>query len=88
MAFGLSPYPQFPPANALKALLKSVHGRMRMLEEQRVALEEILQELRSIEQQANAALAALQALDAPTTLTKTRRRASAGAKLSGEQIEP
>src|ERR1700712_4456568 len=31
-------------AEQVKALLKSVHGRMRMLEEQRVALEEILQE--------------------------------------------
>ncbi len=40
----------------LKALLKTVHSRIHRLEDQRVALDQTLAELRSIEQQTVAAL--------------------------------
>lgn len=40
----------------LKALLKTVHSRIHRLEDQRVALDQTLAELRSIEQQTLAAL--------------------------------
>ena len=43
----------------LKALLKTVHSRMQRLEDQRVALDQTLAELRSIEQQTMAALAGI-----------------------------
>jgi DNA-binding transcriptional MerR regulator len=71
-----------------KALLKSVHSRMRKLEDQRVAVEETLAELRSIEQQA---LAALQTLETTQTrppakrgtATPRRAAAAAGSKSTG-----
>jgi hypothetical protein len=40
-------------------LLKSVHSRITRLEDQRVALEQTLVELREVEAQANAALVTL-----------------------------
>ncbi len=43
----------------LKALLKTVHSRIHRLEDQRVALDQTLAELRSIEQQTTAALAGI-----------------------------
>ena len=49
----------------LKALLKTVHGRMHRLEDQRVALDETLAELRSIEQQTLAALETMKAARRP-----------------------
>jgi DNA-binding transcriptional MerR regulator len=45
----------------LKALLKTVHSRIHRLEEQRVALDQTLAELRSIEEQTVAALDAMKA---------------------------
>ena len=45
----------------LKALLKTVHSRIHRLEEQRVALDQTLAELRNIEQQTVAALAGMRA---------------------------
>ncbi len=71
-----------------KALLKSVHSRMRKLEDQREAVEETLAELRSIEQQALDALKTLettQAKPAPKRGTATPRRAApaAGSKSTG-----
>ena len=45
----------------LKALLKTVHSRIQRLEDQRVALDETLAELRSIEQQTVAALEGMNA---------------------------
>ncbi len=48
----------------LKALLKTVHSRMQRLEDQRVALDQTLAELRSIEQQTVAALAGIKAATA------------------------
>ncbi len=45
----------------LKALLKTVHSRIHRLEEQRVALDQTLAELRNIEQQTVAALAGMKA---------------------------
>ncbi len=46
----------------LKALLKTVHSRIHRLEDQRVALDQTLAELRSIEQQTVAALEAMKLL--------------------------
>ncbi len=46
-------------AKQLRLLLNSVHGRIVRLEDQRVALEQTLAELREIEAQAQAALATL-----------------------------
>jgi DNA-binding transcriptional MerR regulator len=46
-------------AKQLRLLLKSVHSRIRRLEDQRIALNQTLAELRDVEAQANAALAAL-----------------------------
>jgi len=43
----------------LNTLLKAVHGRIRRLEEQRIALDQTLAELRRIESQTTAALDAL-----------------------------
>jgi DNA-binding transcriptional MerR regulator len=43
-------------AKQLRLLLKSVHTRITRLEDQRVALEQTLAELREVESQANAAL--------------------------------
>lgn len=45
----------------LKALLKTVHSRIHRLEDQRVALDQTLAELRSIEQQITAALEGIKA---------------------------
>lgn len=75
----------------VKALLKVVYGRIRRLEDQRVALDETLAELHNIERQAEAALTALNtapkraAPKAPaTTEPKPRRpRLSGGAKSTG-----
>jgi DNA-binding transcriptional MerR regulator len=49
----------------LKALLNSVHSRIHKLEEQRVALDQTLTELRSIEAQTVAALDAMKAATQP-----------------------
>jgi DNA-binding transcriptional MerR regulator len=46
----------------LKALLKTVHSRIHRLEDQRVALDQTLAELRSIEQQTVAALETMKLL--------------------------
>ncbi len=46
-------------AKQLRLLLKSVHSRITRLEDQRVALEQTLVELREVEAQANAALVTL-----------------------------
>jgi DNA-binding transcriptional MerR regulator len=48
----------------LKALLKTVHSRIQRLEDQRVALDETLAELRNIEQQTMEALAGIKAATA------------------------
>jgi DNA-binding transcriptional MerR regulator len=48
----------------LKALLKTVHSRIQRLEDQRVALDETLSELRNIEQQTMEALAGIKAATA------------------------
>ncbi len=74
-----------------QVLLKSVHSRMRKLEDQRVAVEETLAELRSIEQQALNALKTLEtskarpaAKRAAAKSTTPRRAASAaGSKSTG-----
>ena len=47
-------------AKQVRLLLKAVHSRILMLEEQRVALEQTLTELRQVEIQANEALANLE----------------------------
>jgi DNA-binding transcriptional MerR regulator len=75
----------------VKALLKVVYGRIRRLEDQRVALDETLAELHNIERQAEAALAALNTAPkrtAPKAPVKTeaklrRPRLSGGAKSTG-----
>jgi DNA-binding transcriptional MerR regulator len=81
----------------VKALLKVVHGRIRQLEDQRVALDETLAELHNIERQAETALAALHTTPkraapktpaAPKKPAKTepkprRPRLSGGAKSTG-----
>ena len=73
----------------VKILLKSVHNRINRLEAQRIALDETLVELRSVEQQAELALQALKSAPKPANVAKTevkpRRAASAakGAKLIG-----
>jgi len=54
----------------LEALLKSVHSRMHRLEEQRIALDETLAELRNIELQAETALEVLQACQKPSAVAK------------------
>jgi DNA-binding transcriptional MerR regulator len=46
-------------AKQLRLLLKSVHARIVRLEDQRIALEQTLAELREVEAQANAALVTL-----------------------------
>ncbi len=71
-----------------KTLLKVVRSRVSKLEEQRLALEETLVELRSIEQQALAALRTLETTPTPPGVEKTKvkpRRAAgaAGGKLTG-----
>ncbi len=72
----------------VKALLKSVYNRIHRLEEQRIALDETLVELRSVERQAQIALEALKTAPQPPAVTKTEvkpRRANAAqrAKLTG-----
>ena len=47
-------------AKQLRLLLKAVHSRILRLEDQRVALNQTLAELREVEAQANAALAHLE----------------------------
>jgi DNA-binding transcriptional MerR regulator len=66
----------------VKALLKSVHNRMQRLEEQRIAIDESLAELRNIEREAEAALQTLQAT-ASNTAIKPRPNA-AGANRTGD----
>jgi len=69
-----------------KALLKAVRSRMEKLMDQRLALEEMLVELRSIEQQALAALQALETTppgpEAEKTTIKPRRAAGAAGSKS------
>ncbi len=70
----------------LKALLKSVHSRVHKLEEQRIALDEALGELRGIALQAQTALQTLHAAPKPAAVAKAnikpRRQANvaSGAK--------
>lgn len=68
----------------LKALLKTVHSRTARLEDQRIALDETLAELRIIEQQALAALKTLETTTAPPPVKKAAvkpRRASGEASI-------
>jgi len=58
----------------VKVLLKSVHNRIHRLEEQRVAVDETLVELRKIEQEAHAALAALQSVAGGPVMPDPRAR--------------
>ena len=72
----------------VKALLRSVHNRIGKLEEQRIALDDTLAELRSIEQQAEAALiAGPDALNITMTEGKPRPKTARGAKRTGDQHE-
>jgi exonuclease VII small subunit len=52
--------PRFANAKQLRLLLKAVSSRIRKLEDQEVALNEALSELRDVESQAHTALAALE----------------------------
>ncbi len=58
-----------------RALLKAAQNRILQLEEQRHALEQTLTELRSIEQQCEAALKTLDELPAPDPAPKTEPQA-------------
>ena len=71
-------------AEQMKALLKAVQHRIQNLEEQRIALNETLKELRGIAHQASAALETLQAAK---NIPKNRRGIGR-ASVSGAQIEP
>jgi len=72
----------------VKALIKSVHNRIHRLEDQRIALDETLVELRGIELQALAALEALKTAplppaQKPSNVTKTDVKARAANAAKG-----
>jgi DNA-binding transcriptional MerR regulator len=58
----------------VKVLLKSVHNRIHRLEEQRIAVDETLVELRTIEREALAALAALRSVAGGPVMPDPRPR--------------
>ncbi len=58
----------------LKALLKTVHNRMHRLEDQRIALDETLAELRNIEREAEIALQTLKSAPPLPAVSKTKIR--------------